>query len=391
MTTTTEEETTLFLQVRPNYTAESTIHEQFLANAKSVNGTSNIKNTIIISLAALNEICHIDNSDATSPMTTGDTTTPLADPKHQYKILSRTSSEHTCGMKNDMKSSDLPHTFSSISTTPATILNNSTTNIQDNPIKQTNTPTTTNGTNSHTSPDPTLDMVSPTPPEHGIIVDVTIDKSNIFLARHATEYSTFISLQSKNQRKKFYVKYPLYGAEHALSNNYYYVRENIDDPYSELFARQKLVKDLEALQAQTEFTEKTLEHLRSYENPPSRIVPVPVPIYKPSTTDMAKLSATAFRYNPIGRNVTYTSSIHDVLHLAAYKEDHDGSITASEDMLDARHELHCFYDTWLSHHQELVRLLDNKDSTSVDLFIAKYPHCSYRIPHRALLLPTSFT
>ena len=391
MTTTTEEETTLFLQVRPNYTAESTIHEQFLANAKSVNGTSNIKNTIIISLAALNEICHIDNSDATSPMTTGDTTTPLADPKHQYKILSRTSSEHTCGMKNDMKSSDLPHTFSSISTTPATILNNSTTNIQDNPIKPTNPPTTTNGTNSHTSPNPTLDMISPTPPEHGIIVDVTIDKSNIFLARHATEYSTFISLQSKNQRKKSYVTHPLYGAEHALSNKYCYARENIDNPYSDCFARQELVKDLEALQAQTELTRKTLEHLRSYENPPSRIVNIPVPIYKPSTTDMAKLSATAFRYNPIGRNVTYTSSIHDVLHLAAYKEDHDGSITASEDMLDARHELHCFYDTWLSHHQELVRLLDNKDSTSVDLFIAKYPHCSYRIPHRALLLPTSFT
>ena len=87
----TEEEKMLFLQAHPNYTAESTIHEQFLANAKSINGTSNIKNAIIISLAALNELCHLDNSVATSPMTTIDTTTPLADPKIPCKILPLTA------------------------------------------------------------------------------------------------------------------------------------------------------------------------------------------------------------------------------------------------------------------------------------------------------------
>ena len=46
-------------------------------------------------------------------------------------------------------------------------------------------------------------------------------------------------------------------------------------------------------------------------------------------------------------------------------------------MQDARHELHCFYDIWLSHHQELATLLDNKDSTGVDLFIAEHPHFDF--------------
>ena len=43
-------------------------------------------------------------------------------------------------------------------------------------------------------------------------------------------------------------------------------------------------------------------------------------------------------------------------------------------MLDARSELHSFYDQWLSRHQELSMLLDNKDFTGLALFTAEYPH-----------------
>ena len=108
-----EEEKVLFLQLHPHYTAKSTLHEQFLANVKSADGYSNIKNALIISLAALNELCHLDNSFATSPMTTVNTTTPMADPKNPCEILSNTSSELTYGMKSDMKNAESLHTSSS--------------------------------------------------------------------------------------------------------------------------------------------------------------------------------------------------------------------------------------------------------------------------------------
>ena len=52
----------------------------------------------------------------------------------------------------------------------------------------------------------------------------------------------------------------------------------------------------------------------------------------------------------------------------------DGLLIAPNDIQDARHDLHRFYDLWFSHHKELATLLDNKNSTGVDLFIAKYPN-----------------
>ena len=70
-----------FLLLHPHYTAESALHEQFLVNAKTPNGYTNIKNALLISLAALNELCKQDNTFASSPIVTTDTTTPLAIPK----------------------------------------------------------------------------------------------------------------------------------------------------------------------------------------------------------------------------------------------------------------------------------------------------------------------
>ena len=75
-----------FLQLHRHYTAESAIHEQFLANAKSPDGYTNIKNALIISLAALNELCQQDNTFVTSPMLTTDTTTPMANPKFPARL-----------------------------------------------------------------------------------------------------------------------------------------------------------------------------------------------------------------------------------------------------------------------------------------------------------------
>ena len=44
-------------------------------------------------------------------------------------------------------------------------------------------------------------------------------------------------------------------------------------------------------------------------------------------------------------------------------------------MQDAQNKLHRFYDIWLSYHTRLATLLDNKNSTGVDLFIAEHhPH-----------------
>ena len=43
-------------------------------------------------------------------------------------------------------------------------------------------------------------------------------------------------------------------------------------------------------------------------------------------------------------------------------------------MLDARSELHSFYDQWLTCHQELSTLLDNKDFTGLARFSTKYLH-----------------
>ena len=52
-----------FLLLHPHHTAESALHEQFLANAKTPNGYTNIKNALLISLAALvrNETEDINN------------------------------------------------------------------------------------------------------------------------------------------------------------------------------------------------------------------------------------------------------------------------------------------------------------------------------------------
>ena len=115
----------------------------------------------------------------------------------------------------------------------------------------------------------------------------------------------------------------------------------------------------------------TLAHLRSYDNPPTRLVPAPKP---PIQTNTATLSAIDIGYSPTGHRVSYASSIHDILSLAAYKEDHNGTVTPSTNMLDARYDLHCFYDQWLSCHQELSTLLDNKNSTHIALFTAKHPY-----------------
>ena len=187
-------------------------------------------------------------------------------------------------MKNDMTSADSLHTSTSISSNPATIHNNSTINIHDNTIKSTNSiiPNTTS-TTPHTPSHTTLNMLSSSHPKQGTIVDATTDKSNIFLKRHAAEYSTYISLQFKKLHKKFYVSHPLYGAEYAIANTFHSARENIDNPYSDFFARQALVTSLEALTAQTDLTNKTLTHLRSYDDSPTRPVSVPTP---PAQTDI---------------------------------------------------------------------------------------------------------
>ena len=76
-----------FLLLHPHYTAESALHEQFLANAKTPNGYTNIKNALLISLAALNELCKQDNTFVSSPISTTGTTTPMANPKIPYKSI----------------------------------------------------------------------------------------------------------------------------------------------------------------------------------------------------------------------------------------------------------------------------------------------------------------
>ena len=87
----------------PHYTAESALHEQFLANAKTPNGYTNIKNALLISLAALNELCKQDNTFVSSPISTTDTTTPMANPKIPYKSLTDPPNDiQNTGMKIGM-------------------------------------------------------------------------------------------------------------------------------------------------------------------------------------------------------------------------------------------------------------------------------------------------
>ena len=113
-------------------------------------------------------------------------------------------------------------------------------------------------------------MISPDKLEHGVLVNPTIEKFNTLLAQHSKDYSHFISLQTKNLRKIFCNIYPLYNAESTLVFNYYAARRNIDDPYSEYFAKEKLVMDLEALHFQSHLTQTMLTYLRSYEYIPPR-------------------------------------------------------------------------------------------------------------------------
>ena len=126
-----------------------------------------------------------------------------------------------------------------------------TTNNNNTPINSTvpvQASTTINNTiATYTSPAPTLNMISSAKFEHGVPVDLIIDKFHTFLAQHAKQYSHFISLPSKKLRKSFCNTHPLYDAEYALSSNYYAARKNIDDPYSLYFAKEKLVTDIEAL------------------------------------------------------------------------------------------------------------------------------------------------
>ena len=67
-----------FLLLHPHFTAESALHEQFLVNAKTPNGYTNIKNALLISLYYL---CKQDSTFVSSPISTTDTTTPTANPK----------------------------------------------------------------------------------------------------------------------------------------------------------------------------------------------------------------------------------------------------------------------------------------------------------------------
>ena len=158
-----------FLLLHPHFTAESALHEQFLVNAKTPNGYTNIKNALLISLAALNELCKQDNTFVTSPISTTDTTTPMANPKILCKFLTDTPvAVHISGMKNGMNTTEsLPTSppspiappFSPITTT-----NNDNTTINSTVPAQARIPI--NNSTTYTPPAPTLNMLTFFEPDH---------------------------------------------------------------------------------------------------------------------------------------------------------------------------------------------------------------------------------
>ena len=229
-----------FLLLHPHYTAERALHEQFLVNAKTPNGYTNIKNALLISLAALNELCKQDNTFVSSPIYTTDTTTPMANPKIPYKSLTDSPND-VCntGMRIGMNTAESlptsPPSPIASAFSPITTTNNNNTPINSTVQVQDTTPV--NNSTTYTSPVPTLNMISPNKLKHGVLVNPTIEKFNTLLAQHSKDYSHFISLQTKNLRKIFCNIHPLYNAESTLASNYYAVRRNIDDPYSEYFAK----------------------------------------------------------------------------------------------------------------------------------------------------------
>ena len=117
-----------------------------------------------------------------------------------------------------------------------------------------------------------------------------------------------------------------------------------------------------------------ITYLCSYEYPPTRNNHVMTPVYTIPTMDIPKLLATVSPNNPTRRSTTYIPSIHDILYIVAHKADQNGLIIASKDIQASRHDLHHFYDTWSDYHKELIKLLDNRDFTGVDIFMDKHPN-----------------
>ena len=196
-----------FLLLHPHYTAESALHEQFLANFKTPNGYTNIKNALLISLAALNEFKQ-DNTFASSPIVTTDTTTPMAIPKVPYKSLTDPPNDiHNSGMKignkigmNEVDSLPTsPPSLIAPAFSPITTTNNN--NIPINSTVQVQDITPVNNSITYTSPEPTLNMLTFYEPNHFATSDTLQVEYKTFMEKHMDEQVILIHCNTRKSHE----------------------------------------------------------------------------------------------------------------------------------------------------------------------------------------------